>query len=50
MIGLISEDLFLKAAKERLTLFNSLLTLNNPFLIDLIGEAGWDCITIACWP
>ena len=40
------EDGFRKAAKERRTLFNAWLTLNNPFLIELIGEAGWDCITI----
>jgi 4-hydroxy-2-oxoheptanedioate aldolase len=40
------EDSFRKAAKERRTLFNAWLTLNNPFLIELIGEAGWDCITI----
>ncbi len=40
------EDRFRKAAKERRTLFNAWLTLNNPFLIELIGEAGWDCITI----
>ena len=40
------EDRFRKAARERRTLFNAWLTLNNPFLIELIGEAGWDCITI----
>ena len=40
------EDRFHKAAKDRRTLFNAWLTLNNPFLIELIGEAGWDCITI----
>ncbi len=40
------EDRFRKAAKDRRTLFNAWLTLNNPFLIELIGEAGWDCITI----
>ena len=40
------EDRFRRAAKERRTLFNAWLTLNNPFLIELIGEAGWDCITI----
>jgi 2-keto-3-deoxy-L-rhamnonate aldolase RhmA len=32
--------------RRRRTLFNAWLTLNNPFLIELIGEAGWDCITI----
>jgi 4-hydroxy-2-oxoheptanedioate aldolase len=40
------EDRFRAAAKEGRTLFNAWLTLNNPFLIELIGEAGWDCITI----
>ena len=40
------EDRFRKAAKEHRTLFNAWLTLNHPFLIELIGEAGWDCITI----
>jgi 4-hydroxy-2-oxoheptanedioate aldolase len=40
------EDRFRAAANERRTLFNAWLTLNNPFLIELIGEAGWDCITI----
>jgi 4-hydroxy-2-oxoheptanedioate aldolase len=40
------EDRFRKAAKDRRLLFNAWLTLNNPFLIELIGEAGWDCITI----
>src|SRR5256712_7097362 len=40
------EDRFRKAAKERRTLLNAWLTLNNPFLIELIGEAGWDCLTI----
>jgi 4-hydroxy-2-oxoheptanedioate aldolase len=40
------EDRFRKAAKERRILFNAWLTLNNPFLIELIGEAGFDCITI----
>jgi len=40
------EDRFRKAAKERRTLINAWLTLNNPFLIELIGEAAFDCITI----
>jgi 4-hydroxy-2-oxoheptanedioate aldolase len=40
------EDRFRKAAKERRTLFNAWLTFNNPFMIELIGAAGWDCITI----
>jgi 4-hydroxy-2-oxoheptanedioate aldolase len=40
------EDRFRKAAKERRTLFNAWLTLNNPFLIETIGESGFDCITI----
>jgi 4-hydroxy-2-oxoheptanedioate aldolase len=40
------EDRFRQAAKDGRTLFNAWLTLNNPFLIELVGEAGWDCITI----
>ena len=40
------EDRFRTARQDRRTLFNAWLTLNNPFLIELIGEAGWDCITI----
>src|SRR5680860_662045 len=43
---LVAKDRFRQAAKERKTLFNAWLTLNNPFLIELIGEAGWDCLTI----
>jgi 4-hydroxy-2-oxoheptanedioate aldolase len=39
-------DRFRQAAKERRLLFNAWLTLNSPFLIELIGEAGWDCLTI----
>ncbi len=39
-------DLFRQAAQEGRTLFNAWLTLNSPFLIELIGEAGWDCLTI----
>jgi 4-hydroxy-2-oxoheptanedioate aldolase len=40
------EDRFRKAAREGRTLFNAWLMLNSPFVIELIGEAGWDCITI----
>src|SRR4029078_10275931 len=40
------EDRFRKAAKERRTLFNAWLTLCHPFLIEQLGEAGFDCITI----
>ena len=40
------EDRFRKAAKDGRTLLNAWLTLNSPFLIELIGEAGWDCLTI----
>jgi 4-hydroxy-2-oxoheptanedioate aldolase len=40
------EDRFRGAQGERRTLLNAWLTLNSPFLIELIGEAGWDCITI----
>ena len=39
-------DCFRSAAREGRTLLNAWLTLNSPFLIELIGEAGWDCITI----
>lgn len=40
------EDRFRQAAKEGRTLLTAWLTLNSPFLIELIGEAGFDCITI----
>ena len=40
------EDRFRRAAKDGRTLLNAWLTLNSPFLIELIGEAGWDCLTI----
>jgi 4-hydroxy-2-oxoheptanedioate aldolase len=40
------EDRFRKAAHEGRMLLNAWLTLNSPFLIELIGEAGWDCLTI----
>ena len=40
------EDRFRQAARERRTLFNAWLILNNPLLIEPIGEAGWDCLTI----
>ena len=46
MSGALREDRFRQAAKDRRTLFNAWLTLNNPFLIELIGGAGWDCVTI----
>jgi 4-hydroxy-2-oxoheptanedioate aldolase len=42
----MAEDLFRRAARERRTLLNAWLMLNNPFAIELIGEAGWDCVTI----
>lgn len=40
------EDRFRNAQREGRTLLNAWLTLNSPFVIELIGEAGWDCITI----
>jgi 4-hydroxy-2-oxoheptanedioate aldolase len=40
------EDRFRRAKEGGRTLLNAWLTLNSPFLIELIGEAGWDCITI----
>jgi 4-hydroxy-2-oxoheptanedioate aldolase len=39
-------DHFRKAAQEGRTLFNAWLTLNSPFVIELIAQAGWDCLTI----
>ena len=42
----MTEDRFRQAAKAGRTLFNGWLTLNSPFVIELIGEAGWDCVTI----
>ena len=42
----MQEDRFRRSAKEGRTLLNAWLTLNSLFLIELIGEAGWDCITI----
>jgi 4-hydroxy-2-oxoheptanedioate aldolase len=42
----MSEDRFRKAAKERRTLFNAWLQMNSPFIVELVGEAGWDCLTI----
>ena len=40
------QDLFREAVRERRMLFNAWLMMNNPLAIELIGEAGWDCITI----
>jgi len=42
----VPEDRFRKAAKDGRTLLNAWLTLNSPFLIELIGQAGWDCVSI----
>jgi 4-hydroxy-2-oxoheptanedioate aldolase len=42
----MGDDPFRKAAREHRTLFNAWLTLNSPFVIELIAEAGWDCLTI----
>ena len=39
-------DLFRSAARKRRTLFNAWLMMNNPLAVELIGEAGWDCVTI----
>ena len=36
----MSRDLFRQAAKERQTLFNAWLMLNNPLALELAGEAG----------
>ena len=40
------EDRFRQAARERRPLFIAWLTLNSPFVIELAGEAGWDCVAI----
>ncbi len=40
------QDLFREAVRDRRTLFNAWLMMNNPLAIELIGDAGWDCITI----
>jgi len=40
------EDRFRQAARDRRTLFNAWLMVNAPLLIEAVGEAGWDCITI----
>ncbi len=42
----MAKDLFRSAARKRQTLFNAWLMLNNPLAIELIGDAGWDCVTI----
>lgn len=42
----MGEDRFRHAAKEGRTLLTGWLTCNSPFLVELIGEAGFDCITI----
>lgn len=42
----MAKDLFRSAARKRQTLFNAWMILNNPLAVELIGEAGWDCITI----
>ena len=40
------KDLFRSAARRHKTLFNAWLTMNNPLAIELIGDTGWDCVTI----
>ena len=42
----MSRDRFREAAKDGRTLLTAWLTLNSPFLVELIGEAGFDCITV----
>jgi 4-hydroxy-2-oxoheptanedioate aldolase len=42
----MAKDLFRSAAKKQQTLFNAWLTMNDPLAIELIGETGWDCVTI----
>ncbi len=41
-----AKDLFRSAARARRTLFNAWLMMNNPLAVELIGDAGWDCVTI----
>lgn len=40
------DDVFRIGRAKRRTLFNAWLMMNNPLAIELIGEAGWDCLTI----
>lgn len=42
----MAKDLFRSAARKRQTLFNAWSMLNDPLAVELIGEAGWDCVTI----
>ncbi|MDJ0514416.1 MAG: aldolase/citrate lyase family protein [Methyloceanibacter sp.] len=42
----MAKDLFRSAARKQQTLFNAWLMMNNPLAIELIGDAGWDCVTI----
>jgi 4-hydroxy-2-oxoheptanedioate aldolase len=40
------EDHYRQAAHDGRTLFNAWLMLNSPFLVELVGKAGWDTILI----
>ncbi len=40
------KDRFRQAARDRHPLFIAWLTLNSPFVVELAGEAGWDCVSI----
>lgn len=42
----MAKDRFRSAARKQQTLFNAWLMMNNPLAVELIGEAGWDCVTI----
>ena len=42
----MAKDLFRSAARKKQTLFNAWLMMNNPLAVELIGDAGWDCVTI----
>lgn len=42
----MAKDLFRSATRKRQTLFNAWSMLNDPLAVELIGEAGWDCVTI----
>jgi 4-hydroxy-2-oxoheptanedioate aldolase len=42
----MAEDLFRQAARDGRTLLNAWLMSNSPFLVELAGEAGWDCVLL----
>jgi 4-hydroxy-2-oxoheptanedioate aldolase len=42
----MAQDRFRRDARDGQTLFTAWLTLNSPFLIEVIGRTGWDSILI----